>query len=197
MVEIMDAVHADEISYITIDNVHAAQTAVRHLVGLGRRRIAHITGHLTISDGRDRLLGYKRGLEKAGLPVDPQLIYEGMFDREQGYFGMKHLLPYKPDALFAAGDTIAQGAITAVHEAGLRVPDDIAVVGFDDLDVASRTNPKLTTVRQPVQEKGARAAQLLIDLIEGAVDAPQHILLPTELVIRESCGYHLTSEPLK
>ena len=184
----------DKINYVTIDNVHAAQTAVRHLIGLGRRRIAHITGHVSISDGRDRLLGYKRALEKSGLPADPNLIYEGLFDRDRGYFGMKHLLQYKPDALFAASDTIAQGALRAIREAGLRVPDDIAIVGFDDLDIASETEPALTTIRQPIQEKGARAAQLLIDLIEGNVDAPQHILLPTELVIRETCGYSLTRE---
>lgn len=189
--------YENKINFVTVDNVHAAQTAVRHLIALGRRRIAHITGHLTISDGRDRLLGYKRALEKAGLPVDSNLIYEGLFDGDQGYYGMKHLLRHKPDALFAAGDTIAQGAMLAIREAGLRIPDDIAVVGFDDLDVANKTQPKLTTIRQPVQEKGARAARLLIDLIEGVVDTPQHILLPTELVIRETCGYISTSETAK
>jgi DNA-binding LacI/PurR family transcriptional regulator len=80
----------------------------------------------------------------------------------------------------------------AIREAGLRIPDDVAIIGFDDLDVANEAEPPLTTMRQPVQEKGARAAQQLIDLIEGVVDTPQHILLPTELVIRETCGYDLT-----
>jgi LacI family transcriptional regulator len=101
---------------------------------------------------------------------------------------MKTLLKHKPDAVFAAGDTTAQGALQAIQEAGLRVPDDIAIVGFDDLDIATQMTPKLTTIRQPVQQKGATAASLLIDKIEERANGPQRVLLPTELVIRQSCG---------
>src|SRR5215813_2940582 len=99
---------------------------------------------------------------------------------------MKHLLPLKPDAVVCGGDTIATGAIQAIHEAGLRVPDDVAVVGFDDLDVAVESNPPLTTIRHSVQHVGEVAAQLLIDLIEGKIEPPHHIVLPTELVVRQS-----------
>jgi LacI family transcriptional regulator len=178
----------DRISYVSVDNVRAAEEATNHLIRLGRRRIAHITGNLSIADAQDRLQGYKNALTRAGLPVDPELIVPAFFSRQSGYDATRQLLPRKPDAIFAAGDTIAVGALQAAHEAGMRVPHDLAVVGFDDVDVAAQAFPPLTTVRQPVQGKGAAAAKLLIDLIQGRVQAPQHILLETELVIRQSCG---------
>lgn len=177
-----------DISYVTVNNVSAAEVAVEHLIGLGRRRIAHITGQLSIADARDRLQGYKNALTRAGLSVDPALIEESTFNRRMGYQATKRLLAQRPDAVFAAGDTIAVGVLQAAHEAGVRVPDDLALVGFDDIDVAAQAIPQLTTVRQPVQYKGAVAARLLIDLIEGRVSGPQHILLETELVVRQSCG---------
>jgi LacI family transcriptional regulator len=180
--------HDDKISYVSVDNIRAAELATNHLISLGRRRIAHITGNLSIADAQDRLRGYKNALTQAGLPVDPDLIVPAFFSRQSGYDAMRQLLPRKPDAIFAAGDTIAVGALQAAHEAGIRVPHDLAVVGFDDVDVAAQAFPPLTTVRQPVQGKGAAAAKLLIDLIQGRVQAPQHILLETELVIRQSCG---------
>lgn len=176
------------VNYVTVDNVSAAETAVNHLVSLGRRRIAHITGLLVISDGQDRLQGYKNALEQCGMVYNPDLVYEGHFTREAGYAGMKHLLQFKPDAVFAAGDTTARGAYDAIAEAGLSIPDDIAIIGFDDLDIASKMSPTLTTIRQPIQKKGEAAAKLLIDIIDGKYSSPQHILLPTQLIIRESCG---------
>jgi LacI family transcriptional regulator len=177
---------ADEINYVTIDNIAAARMAVKHLADLGRRRIATITGDMLIADAQDRLAGYKAALVEAGLPVNPDLIFHGYFNAEYGYHGMKYLLQYKPDALFAAGDTTAIGAIKAIREAGLRVPDDIAVVGHDDLDVAAQYN--LTTIYHPVQRKGSEAASLLIDLIEGKVNEPRHIILPIHLIVRDTCG---------
>lgn len=179
---------AELINYVTVDNVESGRRATQHLISLGRRRIAHITGHLNISDAQDRLVGYKQALTEAGLPIDPNLIYEGFFSIKAGYAGMKRLLQFRPDALFAAGDTIAVGALQAMREAGARCPDDVAIVGFDDIDVATQAVPRLTTMRQPVQQKGETAARVLIDLLEGRLEGPQHILLPTELVIRESCG---------
>jgi LacI family transcriptional regulator len=176
----------ETVNYVTIDNVRASEQVIEHLVSLGYRRIATITGQLNIRDGADRLKGYKRGLEKAGLPLDPALIYPGQFSRDFGYEGMKHLLPLKPDAVVCGGDTVAIGAIEAIQEAGLRVPDDVAIVGFDDLDVAIQSDPPLTTIRHSVQRVGEVAAQLLIDLIEGTVQPPHHIVLPTELVVRQS-----------
>ena len=183
--------YADRISYVSVDNVHAAEIATEHLIQLGRRRVAHITGQMTISDAQDRFTGYKNALRKADLPFDSDLVAQGLFTYEAGYNAMKSLLPHKPDALFAAGDTTALGAMQAIYEAGLRIPDDIAIVGFDDLDVATKATPPLTTIRQPIQQKGALAAQLLIDLIDGKTKSPHQILLPTQLVIRQSCGANI------
>jgi DNA-binding LacI/PurR family transcriptional regulator len=101
---------------------------------------------------------------------------------------MKQLFPAKPDAIFAASDVMALGAMRAVHENGLRIPDDIAFIGFDDLPIATLSNIKLTTVRQPVSQFGFKAVEVLMDIIENGINPPRHIILETELVIRESCG---------
>jgi LacI family transcriptional regulator len=183
--------HLDRVSYVTIDNVASGRMATEHLISLGYQRIAHITGNLLISDGQDRLQGYRQALESAGLPYDPDLVYHGDFTYNTGYNGMEALLPKQPDAIFVASDNSAHGAIQAIEDAGLRVPDDIAIVGFDDLDVATKINPNLTTVQQPIQDKGEAAVKLLVDLITGSVTGPQRIILPTRLVIRDSCGAKL------
>jgi LacI family transcriptional regulator len=178
----------DRISYVSIDNLNASYELVTYLVKLGRQCIGHVTGNLAIADGRDRLDGYKLALSQAGLPFDKRLVVEGNFTQQSGYDGTKILIEQGVDAIVAASDIMARGVLMALHELGVQVPGDVAVVGFDDLPTALRTSPQLTTVRQPVEEKGARAARLLIDLIEGRLESPQQILLPTELVIRESCG---------
>jgi LacI family transcriptional regulator len=178
----------DQISYVTVDNVRAACDAVEHLLKLGRQRIAAITGRLNNIDAVDRLTGYKMALQNADRPYDEHLVQQGYFTREGGYRAMKALLPYKPDAVFVATDQMATGALNALQQEGLRVPQDVAVVGFDDLPIASSTIPSLTTIRQPIYEKGFKAAVLLMNLVEGKADVPQQVILPTELIVRESCG---------
>ncbi|MDZ4763180.1 MAG: LacI family DNA-binding transcriptional regulator [Chloroflexota bacterium] len=180
--------HEDAISYVTADNLRGGQIATEHLINLGYRRIAHITGHLNISDGQDRLVGYRRALERAGIPFNPDLVHLGRFSYDAGYHSMKALLEHHPDAVFVSSDTAALGAMRAIQDAGLRIPDDIGVVVFDDLDVAVRATPALTTIRQPVQKKGEAAFALLLDLINGAIQSPHQIILPVQLVIRQSCG---------
>jgi LacI family transcriptional regulator len=179
---------AEHTNYVTVDNVTAAQTAVEHLIQHGRRRIATITGNLYISDGGDRLTGYRNALASAGINYNANLVIPAQFNRGQGYAGMKQLIGQQFDAIFAANDAIALGVMQAANEIGMRIPDDFALVGFDDLNIAAQLTPPLTTIRQPVFEKGACAANLLIDLIEEKVKTPQKILLQTELVIRDSCG---------
>jgi LacI family transcriptional regulator len=183
--------YQDRISYVTADNIKGGQMATEHLINLGHKRIAHITGHMNISDGQDRVIGYRRALERAGIAYNPDLVYEGRFTYEGGYNGMKALLPQKPDAVFAASDTAAFGAMRAIQEVGLRIPQDIAIIGFDDLDGTANAVPPLTTIRQPVQQKGAAALTLLLDLISGKTQAPHQVILPVQLVIRESCGANL------
>lgn len=178
--------HADEVTHVTIDNRNASINAVQHLIDIGRTRIAHISGDIVIKDAADRYEGYRTALEKSNLPVDESLIQFARFNSEAGYEAMKKLLPHHPDAVFCGGDVIAMGALNALHEMGKRVPEDVAVVGFDDLNVATQLNPPLTTVRHHVQTVGSTAANLLIDQIEGRLEHPYRVVLPTELIVRES-----------
>lgn len=182
--------HIDQISYVSIDNIQSAQIMVEHLLQLGRRRIAIISGPANNIDGQDRLVGYRRALHENDIPFDSHLVAEGAFHRKSGYAAMRALLArdIAIDAVFAFNDDSAEGALLALQEAGVCVPDDMALVGFDDVPGVQDLRPQLTTVHQPIHERGARATALLFDIIEGRVDGPQHILLPTQLVIRQSCG---------
>lgn len=178
----------EHIHYVDSDNRSGAYQAVLHMVRMGRKRIACINGPSNMIAGMDRARGYRDALKERGISLLPELVVDADFTDPGGYAAMQQLLQCKPDAVFAASDTMAIGAVRAIHEQGLRVPEDIAVVGFDDIPMASRITPPLTTVRQPISRIGAIAADTLIDLIVNPSDRPQHIILPTELVIRESCG---------
>ncbi|MBR9986483.1 MAG: substrate-binding domain-containing protein, partial [Desulfosarcina sp.] len=117
-----------------------------------------------------------------------KLIVEGDFTEQGGYYSMQTLLRENPDAVFVASDVMAIGAIRAIQESGRRVPDDVAIVGFDDIPLSTITDLELTTIRQPVIETGVRAVEVLIELIENGTDFPQHIILDTKLIVRSSCG---------
>jgi LacI family transcriptional regulator len=179
------------ISYVDVDNVNSSGEMVGYLIRLGYRRVATISGPKNMIAGSDRLQGYLAALHEKGVPRDPNLIAQGDFSEAGGYAAMQRLLPFEPDAVFAASDIMAVGALRALHEAGKSVPQDIALAGYDDMPFAARTDPPLTTVRQPIQRAGAVAAETLIELIARPDDAPRRIVLPTELVIRESCGANL------
>lgn len=174
--------------YVNVDNVNSAREAVTYLLSIQRQRVATITGPIRLYEGLDRRDGYLAALKDRGIPVDPNLIVEGDFTEEGGYQAALRLLPHKPDAIFTASDLMAVGALRAIQEVGLRVPEDIALVGFDDLPIASRTQPPLTTMRQPIPRLGSAATEMLIDLIEHPADQPRRVILPTELIIRKSCG---------
>jgi LacI family transcriptional regulator len=176
------------VSYIDVDNITASHRAVSHLIQLGHTHIGTITGRMNSTTGIDRKEGYVHAITDQGWDVDEQLIAEGDFSERSGYLAMQQLLPHQPDAIFAASDTMAIGAIRAVHEAGLNVPEDIAFVGFDDLPIASQSDCKLTTVRQPIVQFGVKAVDTLIDLIENGIKPSRRIIMDTELVIRDSCG---------
>ena len=183
--------HPDErVNYIDVDNVGGARMAVEHLIRLGHTRIATITGPLSMAHGEDRLVGYRQALEAHHLPVDEKLIVEGDYTEPSGSMGAQRLLPASPTAIFAASDMMAVGALKALREAGLRVPDDIALVGFDDLRIAAAVEPALTTVRQPIERLGSMAVDLLLDLIANSPNgqSPVRMILPTQLVVRASCG---------
>jgi LacI family transcriptional regulator len=177
----------DKVNYIDVDNRNGAAQAVSYILRSGRRRVATITGPLNMIAGLDRYLGYQEALRDRGIPFNPDLVAEGDFSDQGGYLAMRCLLPQRPDAVFVASDAMALAAMRAIKEAGLHIPEDIAVVGFDDIPAAALSNPPLTTVRQPIQRTGGLAAETLIDLIEHPDSQPHRVVLPTELVIRSSC----------
>lgn len=172
---------------VDVDNVGGAQMAVDHLIRLGHRRIGALAGRLDMAAGQDRLEGYRQALASHGIPVEEELIVEGDFTETSGMVGVQQLLPAEPSALFVASDTMAVGALKALRQAGRQVPRDIALVSFDDIPVASAIEPPLTTVRQPIRRMAALAVETLLDLIEHPGSGLRRIVLPTELVIRESC----------
>lgn len=176
------------ISYIDVDNLQAACNAVRHLVRLGYQRIGTITGMANSTVTIDRKDGYIMALAEAGRDVDESLIVEGDFTEAGGYAAMQQLLKANPDAVFAASDIMALGAMRYAREAGRRIPDDIAFVGFDDLPIVPLPDPPLTTVHQPIYQFGFKAVEILIDLIENGIMPARRIILDTELIVRESCG---------
>lgn len=175
---------------VDVENREGARMAVAHLIGLGHTRIASITGPLQMTAGLDRRDGYKQALLEAGIPIVPELIVESDFTQEGGYQAMQRLLGLapRPGAVFVASDPMAIGALRAIHEAGLEIPEDIALVGFDDLPSAAFSNPPLTTVRQPIAEMGLTAGRLLLDRLDRQDFTPAQVRLPTSLVVRGSCG---------
>ncbi len=177
---------ARNVSYVDSDNRNGAREIVEYLLRLGYRRVATITGPKNMIVGADRLEGYLAALHVRGITPDPALIVEGDFSEVGGYTAAQQLLPRGPDAIFAASDTMATGALRALREANCRVPQDVALAGFDDMPFAAHTDPPLTTVRQTIQRAGVTAVETLIDLVTHPGSPTRRVILPTELVIRAS-----------
>ncbi len=180
-----------EVSFVNVDNVAGAYSAVRHLIQLGRKRIATITGPLDTTVGLDRKQGYLNALNDRGIMIDERLIVEGDFTEVGGYLGMQRLLPQQPQAVFVASDTMALGALRALRQAGVNVPAEVAVIGYDDLPLSATSEPPLTTVRQPIRRLGAQAVESLVDILVNGPQPPRRVVTTTELVIRASCGSNL------
>jgi LacI family transcriptional regulator len=180
---------SDETSAVTATNQQGGYAATQHLIELGHRRIGHITGALDQGCARDRLAGYKAALEDHGITFDPELVQEGDFFQPQGYSGARALLrlSHSPTAIFAANDVMAFGAMEAVRECNLRIPEDISIMGFDDISEAANVHPPLTTIQQPLEEMGRIATRMLLERIRDPQRPIERVELPTELVIRQSC----------
>lgn len=176
----------EEISFVDMDNRTGAKQAVLHLLDQGCQRVATISGPFNMIAGYDRYQGYLDALRERDVTLIPELVEEGDFSDKGGYLAMQRLLLQEPDAVFAASDTMALAAIRAIHERELRIPEDIALVGFDDIPQASRSTPRLTTMRQPIPRLGAMAAETLIELIQNPGEGPRQLILPPTLIIRES-----------
>lgn len=174
--------------FVGIDNYQAAVDATQHLVDLGHRDIAFIGGpkHFTLC--QVRLKGFRKVMRKAGLSVHPSHVQFGEFKLASGYNQVKRLIESgaRPTGLFCANDEIAMGAMKALQEHGLRVPEDISIVGFDNLDIADYCSAPLTTIHQPRREMGAQAMDLMLHILKGQAPAEQRLLLPYQLIVRKS-----------
>ena len=175
---------------VDVDNRGGARTAALHLSGLGRKRPALIAAPSNTTAGIDRRSGFVEGVAAAGLSLDGR-IREGDWTENSGRKAMEELLADRPDAVFAASDRMAVGAVRAITEAGLSCPDDVAVVSFDGLLHPDLASPRLTSIAQPVREVGERAVRLLKSVIDGTATISETVVYPTELVVRESCGSEL------
>ncbi|EST33851.1 hypothetical protein M877_00945 [Streptomyces niveus NCIMB 11891] len=178
----------ESLSHVHSDNVGGAATAVRHLIDGGRTTIATITGPLDMDVGNSRLRGWREALAERGAAVDERLVAVADFTEEGGRTAMRDLLGRAPgiDAVFAASDVMAAGALTELRERGRRVPDDVAVIGFDDSVIARHTTPALTSVRQPIEAIGRSITRLLLAEIAEPATAHRQLVLPTTLVVRDS-----------
>ena len=192
---LVDSYHS-QLDSITVMNEQGALIATEHLLGLGHRRVGMIDGQLKSSPAQVRLRGYKKALEGRGFPFDDRLLVisdiisgQDGFNREAGYRAMQRLLDLgedRPSAVFVSSDIQAAGAIKALHDHGLRVPEDMAIVGFDDVEIAEYLD--LTTMRQPMFEMGQLAVQRLVAKIEGRAEDRFEKHFETQLIVRSSCG---------
>lgn len=178
----------ERLSIVASRDQRGAGAAVRYLVRKGHRRIAHIAGDQSTPPGRLRLKGYQAAAADAGLPMDASLLLYGDFTRGSATSPARQLMARDepPSAIFVANDTMAVDALIAVQELGFRVPDDVAIVGYDDTTEAQFVRPQLTTIRQPVAEMGRAAAEVLLDQISASSTEPRRIILENELIVRGS-----------
>lgn len=175
---------------VTLDNRAAAATMTRHLIGLGHQSIALIKGPHASPLTQDRLAGYQDALREANIPFDENLLFNGDFTLQAGYEAAQRILTIgqRPTALFCENDETAIGAVQALKEAGLRIPEDISVAGFDDIAFAGFCDPPLTTIAQPAEEFGQTAVNLLVDVLNGNIKKAPKVIMPFELVVRKSTG---------
>jgi LacI family transcriptional regulator len=190
LIMVASRVASFEENCIYIDNVVAAYLATQHLIDLGHRRIAHICGRSDHPDARDRRQGYMKALEEAGIEPDQDLIIEGTFRRQSGVLAVEMLLSGRSSfsAIFAANDQMAFGTRLGLYRRGIRVPEDVSLVGFDDEPAAAFMIPPLTTVRQPAVELGLEAARITLARLKGERVAPTRF--KAQLVVRESTAIH-------
>jgi LacI family transcriptional regulator len=192
LVVINRALHTPDLNQIAWDDVEIGQRATEHLIGLGHRRISHVSGPIGPPGRRssaDRLSGYQAALRAAGIPIVPSLIVDGRYEYQSAFAACGRLFdrPNPPTAVFAASDSMAVAIVNALHRRGMRVPDDVSVVGANDDQFAVHVEPPLTTVRLPVTAAGRRAAELILAAIGAPTPTePVTEMLPSELVIRAS-----------
>lgn len=175
---------------VTADNEAGAYNAARCLLQRGHTKLAVITGPLHLTNAKERLGGFKRAVREATLSLSPEYIQESSFDKAGGHskaLVLLRLIP-RPTAIFAGNDMIALGALLAIREVGLRCPEDVSLIGFDDLDLAETTNPSLSSVSQSGYQLGTTAARILLERLEGDKSPAKHLVLETTMKLRHSVG---------
>jgi LacI family transcriptional regulator len=189
----------DDLPFPTVaaDNYQGARMAIQHLADLGHRRIGFVSGNERLASARERLKAFVDMQQQLGLDCDPDLISHGDFMQRGGFEAANRLIDLEkpPTAIFAANDVSAAGALVALREAGLKVPEDISVIGFDDISLASQLYPTLSTVRQPLPQMARAAVNMLLAMIVGLEAPSQRITLPAQLITRQSTAAARTAEP--
>jgi LacI family transcriptional regulator len=183
-------VRSSTLPTVDSDNLSGAVAATEHLIGLGHRRIGFLAGRSDLESARLREQGYRRALDAAGVPFDPELVRVGGYEPDAARDAARDLLTLdaRPTAIFAANDTSAIETVAVARSLGLGVPDDVSVIGFDNVPESVLCEPPLTTIEQSIQQMGREAVRMLIGLIEDPSSLPEHVILPTRLVVRASCG---------
>ncbi len=189
LVLVDNRIEEGNVNCVVIDNIQGAREATEHLIRLGHKNISFLGGELSIPSIKERFAGYKQVLREAGMAY-PQPIRTNGLNFEDGYKAMRKILPsnLSMSAVFAANDSLAAGAMKAIMQKGLRIPEDISVVGFDDIDLAFQIHPGVTTVRVPKQKMGQMATKRLLEIIKDKKQKPVDLTVSVELVIRESTG---------
>jgi LacI family transcriptional regulator len=190
MILIDRAIPESTLDAVTVDSRQGVFDAVSHLIQLGHTRIGLVGGPDRVSTASDRKAGYLQALSQAGITLNPAYLQSGDYRQESGYEAMRRLLelPVRPTAVLAANNLMTLGTLQAIHTYGLTIPDDISVVGFDDMAWAGSLKPSLTAVMQPTYELGLSAGKLLLKRIQDPQRAPERVILGTHLIIRDSCG---------
>jgi DNA-binding LacI/PurR family transcriptional regulator len=182
----------DDMPCVASDNVQGGRLGTEHLIALGHRRIGIVTGSLNLNSTHGRLEGYRAALLDAGIAYDEVLVQEGLFEKgiETGLQAGEKLLaqPNPPTAIFAFSDELAIGVMQAARNRGVRIPEDLAVIGYDNIEYSAHVNPPLTTIAQDPYAIGSNACQILIDLLNGKTPEKRNLLIPVQLIVRQSCG---------
>jgi LacI family transcriptional regulator len=196
LVAVSRGIARSHIDQVTVANHEGAHSATSHLIQLGHKRIAIINGPLAIPTARDRQAGYEDALREAGVTVDEKLVVHGDFRQSAGYAAMRQLLELDapPTAVFTGSNLLTLGALQAIHERHLAIPDDMAIVGFDEMPWAMSLRPPLTTVEQPAFDVGRTAAELLLARVREPSLPRRQVVLDTRLIVRSSCGFERTKE---
>ncbi len=179
-----------QVDTVLVDNFNGSLSAIQYLIALGHTRVGVISGPLHLTTGRERYAGYLQAMSDAGIKVDSSLTRFGDYRQSSGYALAQDLMTSTnpPTALFVANNQMTIGALNAIHQMGRKIPDDVAVIGFDDLSWAVSLNPPLSTIAQPTFEIGVNAAELLLARLRNGDRPPRTVILKTQLVVRESCG---------